>query len=31
MFIAFVAGGLMSEIVENGSQIYFNRKGINND
>lgn len=31
MFIAFVAGGLLSEIVENGSQIYFNRKGINND
>lgn len=28
MFIAFVIGGLMAEIIENGSQIYYYRKGI---
>lgn len=28
MFIAFLAGGLVSEIVDNGSQMYYYRKGI---
>ena len=28
MFIAFVVGGLLAEIIENGSQIYYYRKGI---
>ncbi len=28
LFIAFIVGGLLSEIVDNGTQIYFNRKGI---
>lgn len=28
MFIAFVISGLVSEIVENGSQIYYYRKGL---
>ena len=28
MFIAFVGVGLIAEIIENGSQIYFYRKGI---
>ena len=28
MFIAFVAFGLIAEIIDNGSQIYYYRKGI---
>lgn len=28
IFIVYVIGGLISEIVENGSQIYFYRKGV---
>lgn len=28
IFIAFVATGLLSEIIDNGSQIYYYRKGI---
>lgn len=28
IFIAFIISGLLSEIVDNGSQIYFYRKGI---
>ena len=28
IFIAFVAFGLIAEILDNGSQIYYYRKGI---
>lgn len=28
LFIAFIAGGLISEIIDNASQIYYHRKGI---
>jgi hypothetical protein len=28
IFIAFVATGLLAEIIDNGSQIYYYRKGI---
>lgn len=28
LFIAFVLGGLMAEIIDNSSQIYYHRKGI---
>jgi uncharacterized membrane protein len=28
LFIVFVIGGLISEIVDNGSQIYYYRKGV---
>jgi len=28
MFIAFIISGLIAEIIENGSQIYFYRKGV---
>lgn len=28
MFIAFVVGGLLSEIIENGSQLFFYRRGF---
>jgi uncharacterized membrane protein len=30
IFIAFIFGGVLSEIVDNLSQIYYNRKGIQN-
>lgn len=30
IFIAFAISGLLSEIVENGSQIYYHRKGVRN-
>ncbi|MFW5820124.1 MAG: hypothetical protein ACOCWA_02450 [Bacteroidota bacterium] len=28
IFIAFIASGLISEIVDNGSQLYYQRKGV---
>ncbi|MCF8368295.1 MAG: hypothetical protein K9G76_04575 [Bacteroidales bacterium] len=28
MFIAFIVSGILSEIVDNGSQIYYQRKGV---
>lgn len=28
LFITFIIGGLLSEIVDNGTQIYFNRRGV---
>jgi len=30
IFIVFIIGGVLSEIVDNGSQIYYYRKGIRN-
>ena len=28
LFIAFVVSGVISEIIDNGSQIYYYRKGV---